>query len=250
MMYNNKMACAIKVGSEYSLFIKNLNTKKAVVNITIDGTDICEGGIVVYANDSVDIERFVKNHDSGNRFKFIERTAGVEAGRGVGVEDGLIRVEFQFERPQPVISWGPQYTGYHINPMEQDVWTSGPTTGVPVKKSSFNTSNMGGILRGSSYSTDAQVTTQSINRVETLSTNDAGITVEGSVSDQKFQTVSDFPLEAEKHVMILKLVGVHNDKPVEVVTPTRQKPKCVTCKRVNKATAKFCTECGTSLIII
>ena len=270
-MYNSKLVVAVKhngnvlrengetikmpYGAEYSLYIKNLNTEKALVTISIDGNDICNGGLVVYANKSIDIERFIKNNDSGNRFKFIERTADVEAGRGIGVEDGLIRVEFQFERPpQPSIQRGSHYIGYRTN-YPPDVWTNGidPTTKYYQTIAGTTGTNKGGILRGTSFnvnSTDTIATTQSIDQFSAEPTNDAGITVEGSISDQKFQTVADFPLEDKKHVMILKLVGVHNDKPVEMVTPARQKPKCVTCKRVNKATASFCSACGTSLIIV
>lgn len=53
----------------------------------------------------MELERFLKNgnKNQGNRFKFIERTAGVENHRGVGAEDGLIRVEFQFEKRAPIV---------------------------------------------------------------------------------------------------------------------------------------------------
>jgi len=123
MMYNNKMAIAIKsngkvlrefgdtvklpVGSEYSIFLKNMNSVRAKVDISIDGVDVTEGmGLVVNANESLDIERFIKNGNTkeGNRFKFIERTAKIEDGpRGIKVEDGLIRVAFKFEKRAPKV---------------------------------------------------------------------------------------------------------------------------------------------------
>jgi len=80
--------------------------------------------------------------------------------------------------------------------------------------------------------------------------NDAGITVPGSISDQEFNTVAAFPMEAEKHVIVLKLLGqTESNKVVEPVT-VKAKPKCTSCGRTNKATAKFCTNCGTSLTIV
>ena len=267
-MYNSKLAVAVKhngkvlreegenvmmpFGEEYSIFIKNLNTKRAIVKISIDGTDISKGGIVVNANSSVDIERFVTNNDEGNRFKFIERTAGVENSRGVGVEDGLIRVEYQFEKERPIVRWGPEYDGYKISP---DYWNDGGPAVDPHqwKPTITSTNPSRGILRGSSFNSESsiapsEVTLQGINY--STDTNDAGITVPGSISNQSFVEVEDFPLENKKHVIVLKLIGVQNDEPVKVVTPSRQKPKCVTCERVNKASAKFCSECGTSLIVI
>ena len=81
--------------------------------------------------------------------------------------------------------------------------------------------------------------------------NDAGITVPGSKSDQSFQSVRSFPTEATTHTIVLKLLGETEDNQrVRKAVTVKAKPKCVTCGRVNKATAKFCTECGTSLNIL
>ncbi len=120
MMYNQKLAAAIKVngkvlrefkdtvhipfGSEYTVLLKNLNTTRAVVNVFIDGNDMVPGGIVLNAGQEVDLERSVKNGNltEGNRFKFIERTGAVEQHRGIGIEDGLVRIEFQFEQLRPI----------------------------------------------------------------------------------------------------------------------------------------------------
>ena len=287
-MYGNKLAVCIKAagkvlrefnketvyipfGSEYSIFIKNLSVTKALVKIEIDGTDATNGtGLIIPAKGQVDLERFIKNgnFEHGNRFKFIERTDAIENFRGVGVEDGLIRIEFQFEKPQPVINWNqiktwykPQYP-YGPN----DPWGSpqvyygtcqSPTIG-------------GGILRGMSTgggtSTSCSLTTSqgfvnnagpaaaapSYGDVEgTYTVNDAGITVPGSVSDQKFVAGSWFPLEETKHVMVFKLLGeTQKGKTIKAPVTVKAKPKCVTCGRQNKATAKFCTNCGTSLEIV
>src|ERR1039457_6291538 len=116
MMYQNKLVAAIKTngkvlrefgetvrlpfGREFSLFLKNLNSVRCQVNIEIDGKDIADGNaFIVAANGSMDIERFLKNGNlnSGNKFKFIERTERVEEHRGgPQVEDGIIRVSFEF----------------------------------------------------------------------------------------------------------------------------------------------------------
>lgn len=120
MMFNNKFVVAVKYdnkvlrefkdtvmvpfGSEYTIYLKNLNSVRAQVRITIDGQDVADGDTyIVNANSDFELSRFMKNGNlkSGNRFKFIERTGSVEQHRGVGVEDGLIRVEFQFEKLLP-----------------------------------------------------------------------------------------------------------------------------------------------------
>jgi hypothetical protein len=89
------------------------------------------------------------------------------------------------------------------------------------------------------------------NSVQNSVANENGITVAGSVSDQKFSTASWFATESTKHVIVLKILG-ETVKGVEVAKPVtvKAKPKCSTCKRVNKANAKFCTECGTSLELV
>jgi len=242
-MYESKMAAAIKVkgkvlrefkdtvyvpfGSEYSILLKNLHTTRAVVNVFIDGDDMVPGGIVLNAGQEVDLERSVKNGNlnEGNKFKFIERTGSVERHRGTKLEDGLVRVEFQFEEPARPISWNTTQIG-GIYPQ-------------------------GGILRGlndvhygvtcSTASYDAT----SVNSSHEL-LNDVGITVPGSHSTQKFTTTYLGALESAKHSMVFKLLG---GEAVKQAVTVKHKPKCVTCGKQNKATAKFCTECGTALEI-
>jgi tRNA(Ile2) C34 agmatinyltransferase TiaS len=81
--------------------------------------------------------------------------------------------------------------------------------------------------------------------------SDAGITVPGSVSDQKFSYVASFPTEAEEHVMVIRLLGEDpKGEIVKVPVTVKAKPKCQTCGRNNKAHSKFCVECGTALEII
>lgn len=272
-MYESKLAAAIKVngkvlrefnkdtvyipfGSEYSILLKNLNTKRAVVNICIDGQDIVEGGLVLNAGQEVDLERFVKNGNltEGNRLKFIERTAGIEQHRGVKLEDGLVRVEFQYEQPARPIQF--------INTV--NTWTS---TYNSVSGSAAPTYNVGGVMRSVDFSKGEAVkaaaasatsaTLQSMNisagevhdGMATMDWNDAGITVPGSRSDQKFSTVVMGTMEAEKFSMVFKLLGETANSPVQKAVTVNAKPKCVTCGHTNKATAKFCNKCGTALEI-
>ena len=239
-MYESKMAAAIKVkgkvlrefkdtvyvpfGSEYSILLKNLHTTRAVVNVYIDGNDMVPGGLVLDPGREVDLERSVKNGNltEGNRFKFIERTGSVEKHRGIGIEDGLVRIEFQFEQPPRPITWN-------------TISSAGPIYA------------QGGILRNSTAdwagpagSVTCSATSASVNQV-----NDVGITVPGSKSTQSFQTTYVGALESTKHSMVFKLFGGTMPKPITV----KHKPRCITCGKQNKATSKFCQECGTALEI-
>lgn len=267
MMYNNKAAVAIKVngqilkefkdtvfipfGSEYSILIKNLSTKRAIFNIYIDGDNIVPNGLVLNAGQEVDLERAIRNNNlnEGNKFKFIERTGDIEEHRGIKLEDGLIRIEYQFEREYPK----PYYPNYGLTWTAPTYWDHTP----PLMRSYNATS------ADASRSIPKGVTVSSMNAVATNAAvgsmmvgsaqsvvNDAGITVPGSKSEQKFKTVSNFALDPEKHSMIIKLLGETEDnKPVVAPVTVKHKPKCVTCGTTNKATAKFCSKCGTALEI-
>jgi hypothetical protein len=245
MMYNNKLAVAIKhngkvlrevgdsvyipFGSEYSIFIKNLNSVRVRVKIEVDGADVGEQ-FIVNANSEMDLERFVTNLRQGNRFKFIERSGDIEEHRGIGVEDGLIRVEFEFEQ-----DW-------------KDLWNNRPRYMPTVRDGSWwSGPNSGDQLYGGSFTT---CSTRSLSS-SVVPQNDAGITVPGSISDQKFTTTSDILSDGVKHVMVLRLLGqtADNRQVIQPVT-VKSKPKCVTCGRTNKSNAKFCSNCGTSLVLV
>lgn len=277
MMYNQKLVASLKAngkilrefkdtvyipfGSEYSFLIKNLNTTRALVNIFIDGEDVIEGGLVLNAGQEVDLERYVKNGNlnAGNKFKFIERTQAIEDGpRGAKLEDGLVRIEFQFEKP-------------YVPPLNRGWLTaSGSTNQNSIYPASFN---VNGALRSVDYSKNGAITAQAasaavdkycadngiVNKSEVhdgMATmdwcdapkNDIGITVPGSRSEQKFQTTYMGAMEAEKHTIVLKLLGETPDnKPVLAPVTVKAKQECDTCGHKNKATAKFCNKCGTSL---
>ena len=271
MVYNSKLVLAIKnngkivkehgdkvylpFGSEYSLLIKNLNTLRAIVNITIDGVDVCPGGLMVDANQSVDLERFVKNKDHGNKFKFIERSDEVEKHKGIGIEDGLIRVEYQFEMKP--ITFPIVYPSIPMTPKpDYDKSYQWADESYPWKiTNQVNVSGIktyGGILRNAPTVVGSSAMYSNTNSTSAdAPVNDAGITVPGSISNQKFVEVEDFPLEDEQHVIVMKILG-HNEgnEPIKKVRPARKKQKCTSCGKVNKANAIYCSHCGTALDII
>lgn len=238
----------LKFGVEYSILLKNLENRRAVAKIFIDGTEVCDGGFVINPKEEVEIERFVKDLDKGNRFKFIEKTAGVEAHRGNKIEDGLIRIEFEFEqvRPMNYVLYRDYYGkiggGYNPNSGSGDFINSNMVGGI----------YDGGVFSDQTFSTTAAHSTmRSIDKSPQLfnATHDAGITVPGSISDQKFKTVSCYT-DGIKHTMVFKLLGSADGQPVKEAVTVKAKPKCVTCGKINKATAKFCIECGTALQIV
>lgn len=266
MMFSNLFAIAIKVngkvlresgdsvhlpfGSEYSILLKNLNSVRADVKVQVDGQDASGGSLIVNSGASIDLERFIKNGnlDRGNKFKFIERSASVEDHRGIGVEDGLVRVEYRFEKVEPKMveyvrhiyrdeyhePWYPAYPNpYH------PIWPPRPWI-------SYNSTTRSSGISGQSMG--AFQGAQNLNCVQGM--NASGITVPGSESSQKFVHVKGFPLEAQAHVIVLRLFGAVGEQAVTKPVTVKSKPKCVTCGKSNKSNLKFCGNCGTALEII
>lgn len=277
-MYNNKLVASIRTngkilrefkdtvyipfGSEYSILLKNLNTVRALINIYIDGDNIVPGGLVLNAGQEIDLQRAIRNGNlsEGNKFKFIERTSNIEDHRGVKLEDGLIRVEFQFEKifkRQDGIQWnniklGQPYYGDPTWTVNNSVLRScdsyqHPGVAVSCADFSYTSDSVKSMMVGSATLSASSATTQALN---TSVQSETGITVAGSKSEQKFTTVSNFTCEPEKHSIVLKLLGETADnKEVREPITVKAKPKCTTCGKQNKATAKFCSECGTALVI-
>lgn len=244
----NETQVFLPFGSEYSILIKNLNTVRASVKVSIDGNDVGGGHeFIIQPNSELELERSITNENlkEGNRFKFIERTGAIEQHRGIGVEDGIVRVEFDFEQKQNITIYPPFRTPpvYPPSPWDQNY---------PTIIFSSNDSSNGGLLRsysvGRGTSTGMFVTDTTPSYDTNL--NIDGITVPGSLSSQEFCYGQSFRTENNPRVIVLKLLGETEKGAVREPVTVKAKPKCVTCGRVNKATAKFCTECGTSLEIV
>jgi len=268
-MYSNKLAVAIKASgkvlrefedqvylpfqSEYSIFIKNKNSVRASVKIEIDGVDATQGvSLVVDPNDEIELERFIKNGnlDQGNRFKFIERTTAIERHRGAKIEDGLVRVEFQFEKQQMItVTNGNPLWVYPFQPYQPPITPWPGVTGPWCGTGNPNSLMSRGVC-GNSADSQSFVNSASAGAYSSCS-NEVGITAPGSISDQEFNSVSNFPLESQKHVIILRLLGEHQGRTVSKTVTTRTRTECATCGYLSKTTsARFCSQCGASLQII
>jgi len=306
-MYQQKLVCAVKhngrvlreqgdtvlipFGSEYSLHFKNLNALRSLVRVSIDGVDATEGtSLIVPANGSIDLERFIKNGNlsNGNRFRFIERTTRIENGpRGIQAEDGLIRVEFEFEQQAAKIetikrTYVDEYWRRRPYPY---YWGEGPwyssTTDCAFGSTanSFNTSvsdSIGDVSNSKTTTANAASTTlkssASRGRGTSLGSaslsaasgtagipqnaaqaayfnqvSDAGITVPGSESNQQFQHGAWFPTDGQKHVMVLKLLGQLGEDKVTRPVTVKTRIDCPTCGTSNRSGFKHCRECGTAL---
>ena len=338
MVYSHQFAAAIKVngvvlressgevavpfGSEYAIYLKNMASVRAMVKVEIDGTDVTEGSwLVLNPNSNMDLERFIRNGNwnQGNRFKFIKRTGKVEEHRGIKAEDGLIRIEYKFEKqPDPEVHTH-HYDHYHHNydpfyPYYWPTWTwtcggvtyqgqgtslsSAQANGGTVVNNYSNSTNVlrskgvtgqsrsrsfhafdslgdtGEVERGRHKSADSVNvnTVGSLNKSESSCytrsfcdttpvaagaagveyreaevSEDPGITVAGSKSDQKFSSVGWFLTESTSHVLVLKLKGkTSKGTEVKQAVTVKTKVTCSSCGTVNDSDVRYCPDCGTA----
>ncbi len=235
-MYHQKLVASIKCnnkilrengdevylpfGSEYSILIKNLNTVDCKLTIFIDGDNALDGrNLILAAGSTTEIERFINNNnlDSGNKFKFIEKTQQISNFRGDKLEDSLVRIEYQFEKPMSL---------FNGNASTQ-LLSKGRERGIDCYAASMN----------------CGISVANLNHFQPQA--NSGITVAGSRSDQQFGFDTKFrTYENEKNNIILKLIGGEQIK--EPIT-VKHTPTCITCGKKNKASSKFCSNCGTAL---
>jgi len=260
-------------GSEYSVLLKNLNSVRAMAQISIDGT-LAGPWYVLGPNSSVEIERFNNsgNNERGNKFKFIERTQAVEEHRGIKIEDGLVRVEFKKEKvwepPKTVEHHTYHHHEYHHIPyypwryIPAPQWPINPplTWGNSsaqaqnlshhsVKSTNVPTRSLGSVSGRASMSSNSG-RLMAMNMMTTSLSNEAGITVPGSESSQAFTSVWGFDTESQTEVLTLKLIGQNGPVAVETPVTVDLRAQCQTCGKRAKGSAKFCSRCGTSLNLI
>jgi hypothetical protein len=239
-------------GSEYSLLLKNLNTRRAEVTINIDGQDVLDGNsLVVDANTTLELEGFMKGMKAKNKFKFIKKTEEISNHRGDRIDDGIIRVEFAYEKSEPVrIRQIINEHHHHYHHHEHnDPWRSiryGGNTADPLVGTvySYNSSNN---LASSGSPEGLAEDFASFKQQLTTPVDEMGITVKGSEVNQDFQYVSMGDTDPSE-VIIIHLKGTDSQgqvvqKPITVKT----RLTCSSCGKKSKSSFKFCPNCGTFL---
>lgn len=242
---------SLPFGAEYSILLKNLSNRKALVKIEIDGREVTGGGLIIphtFGN-VVELERFVDNDDlnKGYKFKFIQKTKDVQELRGDKVDDGLIKVEWWFEEEEP-----PRISvrSNRLYSKGSSAWLGSSADDSP-RCMSFSAAPIGSKLETNSvFACVAAPMVGVADLVDDSPLEDEGITVEGSDSNQKFTYGHIGRLEKESHIVIFQLKG-HTETKQEVKKPVyvHDKIQCKQCGRTWKSSQKFCGNCGARLII-
>jgi hypothetical protein len=277
-MYKNNFAVAIKhnndvlsdkkgvvsipFGTEYKVFLKNLNTKPAHVHVYIDGEKVTPStGIRIDKQSSKEVSCF---DNSQNHFKFVEKTKGIKKYRGNKIEDSLVRVEVKFEEEFKPSKFG-EDIGPHINenpfrfPKQPDIF-KGPHVD-PYNPMTPYCSGPGSILDGAKFDSGVSFTTSSGTTLDGASgpievalnstnkrdySETEGITVKGSPAkaSEKLKEAGLCLSVEEATVFIFKLQGSDELEPIET---TKTKKKCSSCGKKFKNKYNYCPFDGTYL---
>lgn len=212
-------------GTEYTIRLKNKNWRRAVANVSIDGTSIAQGGFVIPMNGSIDIERFVVDGDlsSGRKFKFVDlNSPGVQDP--TSDDNGLIVVEFELEKePEPLVIHSYPFVGYLDSQPRFGSSTGGYVDGTVT----YGYGGGGGTM----------------NCCAMNMADDRGATVEGSYSNQQFYStqVDTDPFTSTRIQLRLRATK-QSVKPV-LVRDTRYK-YCEHCGKKVGRQANYCPTCG------
>lgn len=219
-------------GSEYTILLKNKNPVKAVANTEVDGKDVLQShGIIVPSNQSVEITGWMRDMDKTNKFKFIRKTKEIQKFRGDRIDDGLIRVEYRFEKKQLAkITRDPWSVRYKGNNWNWDYYGTADTLMVPLTGISSD-----GNYTVTSYNCDAPL-------------KDEGITVKGKVINQEYNYGTTGLLENTPHVIVINLCGTSKTgERVKKVITTKSRTQCDVCGKKWKSHIKYCSNCGNYL---
>lgn len=257
---------SLPFGSEYSILLKNLEARKAVVQLSIDGEDVIDGNsIIVNPNSKLELKGFMKGNRVTNKFRFIQKTKEIADHRGDRIDDGIVRVEFKFEKkkvtkiveerrrrryewppyiPQPVCPfcgcWPCCCLKYKKGSPDW-TWTCGDSTfGSDIDSNTVfytasNNATVCGSLSAASFDSFAPE-------------QDEGITVKGSEVRQDFTYGHTDELEEQASVITVVLRGTKNGGTVKKPLTVKEKLTCPTCGRKTKSSIKFCGNCGTYLL--
>lgn len=243
-------------GSEYSLLLKNLESVRAVVDISIDGEDVLDHkSLILNPNEDFELKGFMKGKQVTNRFKFINKTKEISDYRGDRLDDGLVRVEFKFEKKKVtrIVEEKRVCPWCHCSPCMCPRWVTGWTFyydgGYHCKDKSSDDFKMyfdGGFSSDNTVMCNFSDVSYTMNNSAPL--EDEGITVKGSKTRQDFSYGYTKPLEESSSVIVIKLRGTKsNGTMVEKPVTVRTKLTCPTCGKKSKSSAKFCRNCGTYL---
>jgi hypothetical protein len=93
-----KRSIQMSFDTEYKIRLKNQTNVRAMVNVSIDGASVFMGGkqLILEPRQSLDLERFVGELESGRKFKFVKQEKLGESGHFDPTSDDLGKLSVEF----------------------------------------------------------------------------------------------------------------------------------------------------------
>lgn len=231
-----KDTVVLPFGSEYIVYFKNLGTSRAVVKLSIDGTDALGGNeLVIDPGSDFDLNGALENGVVRYRFKTAQKTADVVAQRGDSVEHGLIQVEFRFELP---VRREPEVSLAYM----------GKASYGPLYRTSVGGRGAGG--QSASRGCDPSPNTIDYSPVSAsagpIPNADEVVTVAGSETYQGFSRTRVGAL-GDPHKIIIRLRGDVDGVPVTAPASVKASVRCTNCGATSPFGTNFCPKCGNNL---
>jgi len=258
MMYKNNFVAVIKCegrilrerengnvclpfGSEYSILLKNKDNRRAVVEVEVDGVNVLNNSKLIFAgNEEQEIVGFMRDLTTTNKFKFIQKTKEIQDFRGDRIDDGLIRISYQFENMFKTPIMVPYYNFVNVDFTHTSTHPNGTAY------SYGDTYGIGGAICSSNACYNA--TSHNSKGHNSNPRSDEGITVKGLEVKQKYTYANVGDLDYSVHTIVLHLKGISGLKK-SITKPLTVKSKivCSTCGRKNRSSNRCCYNCGTFL---
>jgi hypothetical protein len=234
-------------GSEYSILLKNKDSRTAIARISVDGEDVMGGHrYIIPGKSQRELTGFLKGLNATHKFRFIKKTKQIARYRGDRLDDGMVEVEFWYEQAVTT-PWVIYDAGKECWPDPPD-YTFGDSTAGRFQSSFTSHSTNFHQVQSSSPRIKSSITTSC--NVSTPK-RDEGITVKGSKAHQNFQYGNVGTLESHSSTIIIRLRGTvrkrGKTRPVKKVIATRSRIQCTTCGRKWRSHLKFCGNCSTAL---
>lgn len=277
MTYKNRFAAVIKVkgrhvaeesggvfrvpfGSSYSIFMKNMDTRKALVYATIDGEDVLNGNaLVIDANSTQELGGYMRGQIEKFDFKFMRKTADVSEHRGDRIDDGIIRIEFAFEEgvhlrfdaPVHMHSESMHLKHWHYDVVDRIDETLPEHTiqGMMTESSSSESCSNRSVKSFGNFVTTNHAGDSSLDFSASYApdTQEQGYSVPGASRNVPYRYASIGSV-GPSEVLILRLVGAtKSGAHIQQPTVTRTHKTCSTCHKSNTYQATYCMRCGANL---
>jgi len=226
MNVNGKRSIQLPFDSEYKIRLKNQTNLRALVNIFIDGAPVFLGGrqLILEPKQSLDLERFVGELESGRKFKFVKQEKLGDAGHFDPTTSDLGKLSVEFV-PEYVTRLGTITTTTHSQPqiVTQPLifnqpsyqWWQNPQ--IFSSHVAINNSAIGGTIgvagtqgnKGDKGLVSNNACSEiSLNSSQMCTLADGG-TVEGGLSDQSFTDSNSFVIwdYSKKTIIDIHMAG-------------------------------------------